>query len=119
MEKTQDMYAQEYLSAKKDLLTQCVQLTVQVGSQIGNIPATHKLLGARKQLLVQLAQLDQDYAQVLAGYPFTEEALEPIAVLAEQMWLIDDRITEAMRSNKTDIQDFLNDLNLEALQLDK
>ncbi len=115
MEKTPDMYAQEYLAAKTDLLQQCVQLTVQVGSHIGNIPETHKLLGTRKQLLVQLAQLDQDYGQVLAGYPFTEEDLEPIAVLAEQMWTIDDHITDAMRSNKTDIQDFLNELNLEVV----
>ncbi len=113
MEKTPDMYAQEYLAAKKDLLQQCVQLTVQVGSQIGNIPETHKLLGARKQLLVQMAQLDQDYAQALAGYPFTEEDMEPIAILAEQMWTIDDHITDAMRNNKTDIQDFLNEINLE------
>lgn len=115
MEKTPDMYAQEYLAAKKDLLQQCVRLTVQVGSHIGNIPETHKLLGARKQLLVKLAQLDQDYGQALAGYPFTEEDLEPIALLAEQMWTIDDHITDAMRNNKTDIQDFLNELNLEVV----
>ena len=35
--------------------------------------------------------------------------------LVEQMWTIDDHITDAMRSNKTDIQDFLNELNLEVV----
>ena len=39
--------------------------------------------------------------------------MEPIAILAEQMWTIDDHITDAMRNNKTDIQDFLNEINLE------
>ena len=116
MEKTPAMYAQEYLASKKNLLSQCVQLTIQVGHKLGNIPETHQLLGNRKQLLSKLAQLDQDYAQILADYPFTEEDLAPIAQLAEQMWNIDDRITEAMRSNKNDLQDFLNDINTEVLK---
>lgn len=116
MEKTPAMYAQEYLSAKKDLLTQCVQLTAGVAKALGNIPQTHKLLGERKQLLSQMAQLDQTYAPFLAGYTFSEAELEPVAALAEQMWTIDDHLTEAMRSNKTDIQDFLNALNLEVIQ---
>lgn len=115
MEKSTEMYAMDYLQAKKNLLQQCIYLTVQVGQHLGNIPETHRLLGQRKQLLGQLAQLDQQYGTLLAGYLFSEEELEPVALLAEQMWDIDDHITEAMRSNKTDIQDFLNELNLEAI----
>lgn len=101
---SQDSIAIDYLTQKKDVLNQCIALTKELTSLIGDIPQTHQLLVKRKELLQKLNMIDQQFAQPLSGYRLPEDKLEEIALLAEEMWNLDDQYTEAMKSSKNDLR---------------
>ena len=103
----QNMTVQRYLQRKEELLQQCIDITNELLNFIGDREQSTQLLRNRKQLLMALEQLDSEYAVDLSGYQFTEEDMETIAQLAETMWLLDEKITEAMRSNKDAIRQMI------------